>query len=85
MKFAVSEGQFTALRLPYKGGQLAALALLPDAGASGGAGGLVARIGSEPGVCMCVCVVGRRGLPCERCCLGACWRGTFFFATQVRS
>jgi hypothetical protein len=45
-----AEGQYEAVRLPYKGGQFAAVALLPDAGAPGGCSALVARLAAEPGM-----------------------------------
>lgn len=43
-------GQYQGARLPYKGGQFAAVALLPDAGAPGGVKGLLKRLADEPGL-----------------------------------
>jgi len=48
--FTLEEGQYAGARLPYRGGQYAAVALLPDAGAAAGAHGLLGRIASEPGL-----------------------------------
>lgn len=38
------------MSLPYAGRQFAALALLPDAGAPGGAAALLTRLAGEPGM-----------------------------------
>jgi serine protease inhibitor len=48
--YTFSEGQFSGVRLPYKGGQYAAVALLPDPGAPGGVAGLLGRIASDRGL-----------------------------------